>query len=604
MASPSRPRPPLIPTRLRLPLLTITLLLVYRSLSTFSLSEYPSLSCEDHPQAKGCEVLLDASETRPPSTTRVVVPFGSPGHGTGWARHAGAPVMSKGQEDSLIEQHEVEDEELERQVEKWRPTESNVLNLTRDDWPVPTTVDPEARYLSYLPHSGFHNQRFVKFFFVAPLAELLADHPSFTIRLALINALTIAKMTNRILLVPPITLGSAVAWVPPPLLQEHLEQAENSDMAECRKLPLAERKEKCGLFWKSRRASWSWLLGSSLSSRQPLISRPYHHRSWFTTALSLLPHEIFSIPDPDRRSYQLLDTDDPDPPSADNPYTYTENIYIEDLLGLSNYRLLEFGSLFGGTRLRLKKRENKKFYKETQKLMAYRDPMLEAMSEAVVERLGGRGNFVGLHLRLGGRNDFVANSDAFYEEAEERTDLVFRTLCAEEYGLPDLTISALLALNRRRSAEEDLSPSTLQPPSPPHHLSKTLTCPSALYPPNTPLATLNTPLYIATDGMNPRSDHLTALFRNTFPCMFFLSDFQSVNSLNTEEIPEIAFLARAMDPNGESLRPFLEPFLEGEVAAKAKGVVGSELFYALVSMVHHDTHLLLQQLLCQHSPHS
>lgn len=41
----------------------------------------------------------------------------------------------------------------------WRPTDSSVLNLTREDWPVPATLDPNARYLSYLSHSGFHNQR-------------------------------------------------------------------------------------------------------------------------------------------------------------------------------------------------------------------------------------------------------------------------------------------------------------------------------------------------------------------------------------------------------------------------------------------------------------
>lgn len=67
---------------------------------------------------------------------------------------------------------------------------------------------------------------------------------STTRRLALINALTIAKMTGRILLVPPITLGAAVAWVPPPLLQEHIERAENSNIHDCRETPVQLRKER------------------------------------------------------------------------------------------------------------------------------------------------------------------------------------------------------------------------------------------------------------------------------------------------------------------------------------------------------------------------
>ena len=166
------------------------------------------------------------------------------------------------------------------------------------------------------------------------------------------------------------------------------------------------------------------------------------------------------------------------------------------------------------------------------------------------------------------------------EEAAERTDAVFRTLCSDQYGLDADKISQLLIRNRRRSPVEDDVATILPEPTDPsraHHLSSSLACPSLLYPAGHPLVRLNTPLYIATDGANPRHDPLTALFRNTFPCVFFLRDFQSINELNEREIPELEFLNRAVDPVGEPLRPFLEPFLEGEVAAKARGVVGSEL---------------------------
>lgn len=36
-----------------------------------------------------------------------------------------------------------------------------VLRLHRDDWPVPSSLRDSDRYLTYLPHSGFHNQRCV-----------------------------------------------------------------------------------------------------------------------------------------------------------------------------------------------------------------------------------------------------------------------------------------------------------------------------------------------------------------------------------------------------------------------------------------------------------
>ena len=95
-------------------------------------------------------------------------------------------------------------------------------------------------------------------------------------------------------------------------------------------------------------------------------------------------------------------------------YQYSAHIYVEDLLDMADYKLVEFGSLFGGTRLRLRKPENRQFYRETQALMAYRDPMLEAMSESIAEKLGGRQKYVGLHLRLGSASDFVSTSDAFH----------------------------------------------------------------------------------------------------------------------------------------------------------------------------------------------
>ncbi|KAL8287431.1 hypothetical protein RQP46_003289 [Phenoliferia psychrophenolica] len=535
----------MIPSRLRVPLWLASIIFTMHTLSSFLAKDDGSLPCHDRPE--GCPTApLGASSFQ----------FAATSHGP--HHHRRHPPL---------------DSEQAAPPPPWQPTESSMVNLTREDWPVPESLDPNARYLSYLSHSGFHNQR-----------------------LAFINALTIAKMTGRILLVPPITLGAAVAWVPPPLLQEHIEQAENSNIRDCRDTPIQLRKERCGLFWKSRRASWSWLLGAeTLTTRQALIERPYHHRSWFKTALQIEESEIFSVPDPDRRSYRILDTDEEDD-MAGARYQYSAQIYVEDLLDMADYKLLEFGSLFGGTRLRLRKPENRAFYRETQALMAYRDPMLEAMSEAVAVRLGGRQKYVGLHLRLGSRSDFVANSDAFHEEAAERTDAVFRTLCSDQYGLDADKITQLLIRNRRRSPTEDDVATILPEPQnrqEAHHLSSRLACPSLLYPAGHPLVSLNTPLYIATDGANPRKDPLTALFRNSFPCLFFLQDFQTVNEINEAEIPEMSFLQRAVDPVGESLRPFLEPFLEGEVAAKARGVVGTptSTFSAFVRSVLHEAYM-------------
>lgn len=73
-----------------------------------------------------------------------------------------------------------------------------------------------------------------------------------TYRIAFVNALTLAQLLDRTLLVPQSTLGRAVDWVAAPLLQSHVEQAENTDIAECRKIKdKTARKEKVNFSFDS-----------------------------------------------------------------------------------------------------------------------------------------------------------------------------------------------------------------------------------------------------------------------------------------------------------------------------------------------------------------
>lgn len=74
--------------------------------------------------------------------------------------------------------------------------------ITRPEIPdiVPRPPASEERYLSYNPHSGFHNQR-----------------------IALTNAILLANMLNRTLLVPPVRLGKAIGWKDKATLQGLLE---------------------------------------------------------------------------------------------------------------------------------------------------------------------------------------------------------------------------------------------------------------------------------------------------------------------------------------------------------------------------------------------
>jgi hypothetical protein len=77
---------------------------------------------------------------------------------------------------------------------------------------------------------------------------------------------------------------------------------------------------------------------------------------------------------------------------------------------------------------------------------------------------------------------------------------------------------------------------------------------------------LNTPLFISTDVKHPLEDPVMAIFLNTFPCTFFLSDFRNLT----------APLDKLRNEDRVRLKQYFLPFLDAMVVAKAWAVVGTE----------------------------
>lgn len=142
----------------------------------------------------------------------------------------------------------------------------------------------------------------------------------------------------------------------------------------------------------------------SLSENVRVIDRTTFDKSWYFTTLGVTANEIKEIPDPYRRSYRIYD--DSSTKTIDlvltDPSAYQGRMNFEDLFAM-NDRVIEFGSLFGSGRLKLKRPENRALYDRIRKTMAFKQPLLDAASEALAERMGGRSTYGGLHLRIGGR---------------------------------------------------------------------------------------------------------------------------------------------------------------------------------------------------------
>src|SRR6266702_3408032 len=112
--------------------------------------------------------------------------------------------------------------------------------------------NPGERYLAYLPHSGFHNQR-----------------------IALENALVLARILNRTLLVPPAHLGSNVfSYHKFDELNRLLVHSGKQGLLHCSEVPSHVSPPECWDYYDHTHVSWDWLVDlSSVAVEQPL----FHH---------------------------------------------------------------------------------------------------------------------------------------------------------------------------------------------------------------------------------------------------------------------------------------------------------------------------------------
>ena len=146
---------------------------------------------------------------------------------------------------------------------------------------------------------------------------------------------------------------------------------------------------------------WSWLLDSSaLSSLQPVITRPSHSRAFFSDALGLSASDIHTFPDRKRLSTAIFDS--PTTPLPED-FKYAGRMNVDELRAMTDVKLLEFGSLFGSTRLELSEAGNVEHRERVRDLMAFDQPILRDVRDEIADRLGGAGSYVGLHLRVGGK---------------------------------------------------------------------------------------------------------------------------------------------------------------------------------------------------------
>lgn len=257
-------------------------------------------------------------------------------------------------------------------------------------------------------------------------------------------------------------------------------------------------------------------------------------------------------------------------------------------------KLIEFNSLYGSMRLALNDPDAIELHEKIGSALTVHMPYLESVAEEIETKIGGRGTFWGIHLRVG--------DSSFERMSKKNMDRVWMGLCKNGLKVGEsicrqlrdsARVKPVDARQRRlrrgppveisQSWEEmesetddagtghgDSIISAVTPLARGRHSKvahDAFTCRGPLYTEPDKLA-LNKRFYIATDAQEPLTHEALAPFVKSLPCAFFISDFTSIPSV--KELFEV----RAKHEKVK-LGRFFVPLLDATMAARGARVIGT-----------------------------
>lgn len=400
-------------------------------------------------------------------------------------------------------------------------------------------IDPTEKYLAYLPHSGFHNQR-----------------------IALENAMVLARILNRTLIVPPMRLGKGIIrYFPFDRLYSLVSLSGKDHMLHCNSPPKSwtSLPVECLDHFDYTFIPWNWMMNlSSVESDQKLVYRWNASAEWLHESLGITGNDTFALKDSSHLQYRFVDSDPLDTPGP----RYKEAVAVS-LLDQVPHRLLQIGTLFGSSRIRLRRRKNLEARGEIRAAMEFTNEILLRTADTIKEKLGNL--YLAAHLRL--------DDGRFASQSEETVRVIWWRLLRDALEFSDEDISELESnlgdgtLRAPPQMPVDVVPRMPHVPLPPFVASEALNlpCRGELHSAHN-LSSLNLPLFISTDVSDPRNHPSLRILLDTFPCVFFLSDF-------SRETSSLDNLKSGYD--GLHLKEFLIPFLDAIVASRAHEMVGT-----------------------------
>ncbi|KAG8837469.1 hypothetical protein FRC18_009207 [Serendipita sp. 400] len=413
---------------------------------------------------------------------------------------------------------------------EWTRSNNSFAQLPRND-------TGSTRFLAYLPHSGFHNQR-----------------------IELENAIVLSILLKRTLVLPLARLGShPLPYKPFDELFEQFGRSDKSWLPHCRTADMSANStvKECRKFERYTHLSWQDLISVPLVKESvgfSIIERWDFRSSWFEEVLGTSSEDIYWVKDSSPYEFRFHDGDT----TGKSRGKYQSFVGISELDRTSrSHKLLHLGTLFGTSRLYLSSPGNRELRRNVRATMRYQNRFLERLADRIVNELGGSNTFFGVHLRVG--------DGLFLERAKENARLLWSVVLTRFYGVHQ---HEFVYAGRNASSTPTLSvfPSVLPIQTP---FGRPIPCKS---PKNTKeeesrwLRSLQSSLFIATDARNPRIHPVLELFRSSFPCVVFLSDFE-------DTLGDLRLLRNPLDDS--PMEKFLLPFVDAMVVSRAAAVMGT-----------------------------
>ncbi|KAL1915068.1 uncharacterized protein VTP21DRAFT_7773 [Calcarisporiella thermophila] len=382
----------------------------------------------------------------------------------------------------------------------------------------PPEVLPEEKFIAYLPHSGFHNQR-----------------------IELENALLLAAMLNRTLLVPNVLLGPAMPWTRFDKLYARLLLMTKRGLEHCPSVPeTLPLPVECLSYEENTQVPWDFLFDLSELEKHIRIVRRYDiSLEWIYQNLHMTAKDVYYFKDNSPYDYSFIDNK-----FSTTPLGRFEHRYNLDTLREKPHKLIHFNSMFGSYRVRAQLPENRHFIEIIRRNLIFRNPLLISTAQRIIDQLGGQGTYVGLHLRVGDGN--------FARRASINVDQMYHYLTDGFTHLTKEQINFLEGGTHEQDILEDTSYEVKRPDEPIYGKKNTNPVQQPTFAPKVKRSlfettrpgrrelkkcrpashpnlngNINLRIFIATDASNPEKNPLLRKMFNTFPCVFTLSDFEA-----------------------------------------------------------------------------